>query len=224
MGKPHLTLFLCAFLLSISSVAFTAEDSEEQGRHDEEDPEDETADFAWFSLAPEIGYLHFFRSKIGSGVETEPRHGLVVKGHVDLGGDGIAVELAPVYSRQYTDGFPGDFHAVGGEITLVFRFSIGNVYPSLGIGFHGTYLFGNDYFSSGTELYGRVPVGFTWYFVKYLGLVVDVGFLFGGTGINIKKPGTNYTGTKTEELARLAGDIEFAKGFGLDLLIGLRFP
>lgn len=223
MGKNRLAAVLCAILLFCCGAPVLAGEADE----DEESEGGEQHKFSWFSLAPEIGYAHFFKSKIGSGgFRLSARNGLVVKGHVDLGGDGIAVELAPLYSRQYGDSFLGDFHVVGGEITLVFRFAIGNVYPSIGIGFHGTYMIGNDQFSSGTELYGRVPFGITWYFVKYLGLVVDVGFLFGGTGINVRavSEDENITGTKTEKWARLAGSIEFAKGMGFDLLVGLRFP
>lgn len=220
MLKHPFIAVLC--LISLFVFSFTSFAEEEEADAEEEETD---SSFPWFSLAPEVGFVSMFKSEVRSSTaEMAVRQGVVVKGHVDLGGDGIALELAPLYSRQVSDEFPGDFHVLGGEITLVFRFSIGDFYPSLGLGFHGAYVFGNEYISSGVELYGRIPVGVTWYFVKYLGLVVEAGFLFGGTGVKTKSPDESITGTQAEELARLAGSLEFGPGFGLDILVGLRFP
>jgi len=58
------------------------------------------ADFAWLSFAPEIGYLHFFEAEAkvdGFPAQTfHARNGLVIKGHMDFGGNGLAVEVAPL--------------------------------------------------------------------------------------------------------------------------------
>jgi len=182
--------------------------------------------FAWFSVAPEIGYTHFFKAKLRpSGydpITLAPRDGMVAKVHLDLGGDGIALELAPVYAYERSKRDFGDFHALGGEITFVFRFHAGSFYPGLGLGFHGAYLFDNPAISSGTQLYARLPVGFTWYFLKHLGLVFEADVMYGGTGIRSK----NSDASPLDANARsgLSNKLYFAPGFALDILLGLRFP
>jgi hypothetical protein len=184
----------------------------------------DNARFAWLSFAPEVGYVHFFESKFtGSGEKLDSRHGTVVKGHVDLGGDGLALEIAPLYAWQSCD-LLGNFHAVGGEVTLALRGSFGSFYPGIGIGFHGSYLFNTPHMDRGTQLYARVPLGFTWYFVKYLGLVFEAGVMYGGTGIQFKESESSSSSRYDAIRGRLVGDIKFASGFGLDLLLGLRFP
>ena len=173
--------------------------------------------FAWLSLAPEVGYTFFSKGKLEDNYDAEiaSRNGVVVKGHLDIGGDRLALELAPLYSWQGCGGLVGNLNAFGGEITLVYRFKSGDIYPSIGVGFHGAYLFANENIQRGTELFGRAPLALTWYFVKYIGLVLEGGFMVGTTGIRTKE---------NEEYGILHENTEFAFNLGFDLLIGLRFP
>ncbi len=174
--------------------------------------------FAWLSLAPEVGYTFFSKGELEEDYHSKiaARNGVVVKGHLDLGGDGLAFELAPTYAWQGCGGLVGNLNAFGGEATLVYRFKSGDIYPSIGLGFHGAYIFSNDNVKRGVEIFGRAPLGLTWYFVKYIGLVLEGGFMFGTTGIRFKNvegvPGTLYE------------DTEYAFNLGFDLLVGLRFP
>ena len=101
---------------------------------------------------------------------------------------------------------------------MVYRFKKGAAYPGVGLGFHATYLFPNDKVQHGLELMGRVPLGLTWYFLKYIGLVVEGGFLFGATGIRFKND------SAVPEFQALNENTEYAFTMGFDLMIGLRFP
>ncbi len=176
------------------------------------------SEFAWFSFAPEIGYVRFFEATVHEKLNAKlaARDGIVLKGHVDIGGDGIALELAPLYAWESGGEEFGDFNVFGGEITLAFRASIGSFYPGFGIGFHGAYIFENDYIDSGSELYARVPLGFTWYFAEYLGLVFEFGLMYGGTGVRVKEE-VNHALAESDKP-------EFGAGFAFDILAGLRFP
>lgn len=213
----------CAALALMAAAGrAVAEDEESSGSGGD-------TEFAWLSVAPEAGYGYFFEGEF-SGVNGEmlsARNAFVAKLHVDIGGDGLAVELAPLYEFEGCDKLLGDFNVLGGEVTLVYRFAAGSVYPSLGIGFHGAYIFPSDILSSGTQLYARAPLGLTWYFGEYLGLVVEAGVLYGGTGIKTKAvtiSGTQQAGDLERRRNVLSDSMEFASGFGFDLLVGLRFP
>lgn len=168
-----------------------------------EDEEDESV-FSWFSLAPEVGYVFYPKSKMtvqGFSATVEPRNGFLAKLHLDLGGDGLAFEFAPLFaveagginssggnfgdtSIDLSQGLmSGSFQAIGGQMSLVYRFKIGRYfYPNLGISFHGTYLMGKE-IDFGTELYGRIPLGFTVYMGPHVGFVFEVGLMYGVTGI-----------------------------------------
>ncbi|MCP4679769.1 MAG: hypothetical protein GY854_30620 [Deltaproteobacteria bacterium] len=181
---------------------------------------DESSDseFAWFSFAPEIGYVHFFETTVHEKLNAKlaARDGIVLKGHVDIGGDGIALEIAPLYAWESGGKEFGDFNVLGAEITLALRANSGNFYPGIGIGFHGAYIFENDYINSGSELFARVPLGFTWYFMEYLGLVFEFGLMYGGTGVRVKEE-ANHALAESDKA-------EFGAGFAFDILVGLRFP
>ena len=187
--------------------------------------EAESPEFAWLSLAPEVGYTFFSKGELEKAYhsEIEVRNGVVVKGHVDIGGDGVALELAPLYSWQGCGGVVGNLNAFGGEMTLVYRFRSDDVYPGIGIGFHAAYIFPNDTVRRGVELFGRVPLGMTWYFVKYIGLVLEGGFMFGGTGIHFKDVDP-APGEDDPVPGNLHLHTEYAFNLGFDLMVGLRFP
>lgn len=169
----------------------------------DEEKHGEEHEFLGLTLAPEVGYVFFPKSELtvnGFKATVQARNGFVAKVHLDLGGDGIAFELAPLFAVEaggidakggdfgtvavdLDQGFgAGSFQAVGGQMGLVWRFRAGRFYPGFGLGFHGAYLMG-DAIDYGLELYGRVPVGFTVYLAPRLGLVVEAGFMLGVTGI-----------------------------------------
>ncbi len=173
-----------------------------------EEIEEEEEIFGWFTVAPEVGYIYFPKATYsyrGFELAVEQRNGLIAKVHFDLGGDGLAFDIAPLFAAEFggidsTAGSFGNvsnlsnladasFQAIGGQIALVYRFDVGHFFPHLGISFHGAYLMGNqiDY---GVELYGRIPVGFTIYMGKHVGLVFEAAFMYGATGIKtpIKLP------------------------------------
>ncbi len=258
-----------------------------------DEPEEEKAEkeeiFPVFTMAPELGYLFFPRSEMvvnGFKATVETRNGFIVKLHFDIGGDGLAFEISPMFAIEaggitreeveFTSALSsGSFKAVGGQTALAYRFDVGRFFPSIGLGFHGNYLMGNE-IDYGTELYGRIPVGFTVYMGKKIGLVVETGFMYGVTGIKVRPklpaamdsldPTTRAElensqtpedfeawynqhqdeidqwirerqeqGDLPEEYDnkqmaadfaqdQLAETIRFGRGFGMDIMIGLRFP
>jgi len=257
---------------------------------DETEQEEEGDIFSWFSLAPEVGYLFFPKSELtvkGFKATVEPRNGFIMKLHLDLGGDGLAFELAPLFSIQgggitpdgggFWEGIDigsgGNFQSVGGQMALVYRFKLGHFFPHLGLSFHGSYLMGDE-IDFGTEIYARIPIGFTVYMGKSLGLVVDVGLMYGVTGIKTPivmpdeeifqdMPGMeelenakttqeieawataheddleqwfeenrdelpeNYTHEQiTQDFVsdQIGKSVRYGQGFGIDIMVGLRFP
>lgn len=177
-------------------------------------------EFPWLSVAPELGYQFFSAAKLEKDFDTEvgPRNGVTVKIHADVGGDKWGLEIAPLYAWQGSGDLAGNLSALGGEITLAYRFSFrGGVYPGIGIGFHGAYLLPNENIQKGCELAARIPLGATWYFLKYLGLVVEGGFMMGAVGIRFKD-GTDAV------LYALSQKTQYAFTLGFDLMVGLRFP
>ncbi|MBN2530818.1 MAG: hypothetical protein JXR76_30810 [Deltaproteobacteria bacterium] len=166
--------------------------------------DDDEQKFAAFSFSPQIGYAYFPKSDFeynGLKFHVDKRNAFVLKLHLDLGGDGLAFELVPSLAYQkiggditsfgadLSDGVAGSLLAVGGQMNLMFRGSWGSFFPHLGIGFHGSYLYGDE-IEYGADIYGRIPAGFTWYFAKHLGLVVEFAFMIGATGIRRKVPDT----------------------------------
>jgi hypothetical protein len=185
--------------------AAAAEDGCEQG---EEGDEDEACDediFGWFTFSPQVGASVYPEADItvkGVKLSIEKRAAFVGKLHFDLGGDGLGFEIAPLFAvegsgKKLSDlsvdagqgvggGLGGDFIAVGGQIGLVYRFSAGHFFPHLGLGFHGAYLT-SDKLDYGAELYGRIPIGFSWYWGDSFALVMEVGIMYGVTGLRLKQ-------------------------------------
>ncbi|MCP4604337.1 MAG: hypothetical protein GY847_28085 [Proteobacteria bacterium] len=254
-----------------------------------EEREEKEEIFAFASFAPEVGYLFFPKSEMvvrGFKATVETRNGFIGKFHLDIGGDGLSFEISPMFAIEaggitpedveFTSALSnGSFKAVGGQIGLVYRFELGHFFPSIGLGFHGDYLMG-DAIEYGTELYGRVPIGFTLYMGKHVGLVVETGLMYGVTGIRARprlpaaldtmdpqarqELETAQTRADFEiwydrnqdaindwisqqqqsgelpaeyDSQRMAADfaqdqiaesIRFGQGFGMDIMIGLRFP
>jgi hypothetical protein len=218
-------------VLSILALAAPLE-AQEAAPQPAQDGED-GYDFAWFSIAPELGYTYFAPATItveGIDFHVAARSSLAAKLHLDLGGDGLAVEIAPLYTWECGGGRFGNFHSVGAELALAWRFRLGSFYPGVGLGFHGTYIMGDD-ISLGAELYGRLPIGFTWYFSEYAALVVEVGLMYGGTGIRAKEIVVDTTpgpgGPQSPQQAAnnaFATNVSFGTGFAIDTVLGVRFP
>ena len=181
----------------------------------------EDVKFPMLSIAPELGYQFFGKTKLEKNFDTElaPRNGVTVKIHADIGGDRWALELAPLYAWQGSaDGLAGNMSALGGEITWVYRFSRGaGLYPHIGLGFRGTYLLPDEKIQRGCELGARIPLGVTWYFLKYLGLVLEGGLMLGTVGVRFKD------GPDIRSYA-LSKKTEFGFSIGFELSVGLRFP
>jgi hypothetical protein len=165
-----------------------------------DEDEDEDGPFAWFSVAPEVGFAIYPAADMtikGVDFTINRRLGFVGKLHLDLGGAGLSVDLAPVIAAEGAGGFKldagegvggglgGDYVAFGGELTLLYKFRAKTFFPHIGIGFHGTYLT-SDALEYGSELFGRIPLGFTWYMGENIGLVFEVGIMYGVTGIRWK--------------------------------------
>ncbi len=269
----------------------TLMDDQADGASDEEEEI-----FSWFSVVPEVGYLFFPKSEMtvrGFRATVENRNGFIGKFHFDFGGSGLAFELSPLFAIESGGITPeggefgagldlsrglssGSFQSVGGQIALVYRFEVGKFFPHLGLSFHGTYLMGSE-IDYGTELYGRIPLGFSIYMGKHIAFVLDVGFMYGATGIKTpfvmpdefasmmdtlpedaqyefeqaqtpadyeawytnhkadidpwieeqKANDENYDEKQmTADLVQgqLSESIRYGQGFGIDIMIGIRFP
>jgi hypothetical protein len=170
------------------------------GEKKEDEDEGEDGPFAWFSVAPEVGLAIYPAADLtikGVPFSINRRTGFVAKVHLDLGGAGLSVDLAPLIAVEGAGGFHldasqgvggglgGDYVAFGGELSLLYKFRAKSFFPHLGIGFHGTYLT-SDKLEYGSELFGRIPLGFTWYVAEDFGLVFEFGFMYGVTGIRWK--------------------------------------
>lgn len=167
-----------------------------QKKEDEDKDKKEDGPFAWFSVAPEVGLAIYPAADMmikGIQFTINRRIGFVGKVHLDLGGAGLAVDLAPLIaveganvhldaSQGVGGGLGGDYVAFGGELSILYKFHAKSFFPHLGIGFHGTYLT-SDALEYGSELFGRIPFGFTWYVAEDFGLVFEFGFMYGVTGI-----------------------------------------
>ncbi len=173
----------------------------------------------WLSLAPEVGYVFFGEGELEDHYHAKVpnRHGVVLKGHVDLGGDYGALELAPLYTWQHAAGRVGDIRGFGGEVSWVYRHPSGPLHPGIGIGFHGVFYAPNDHIQRGVDLMARIPIGMTYYFSRFLGFLMEVGPMLGATGIRFKADDDPVRYNLSEK-------IEYALVFGVDILVGLRFP
>lgn len=187
---------------------------------EEEEEEEENQPLSWVTLSPQVGYTFFPEAQMsyqGFTTTVSPRNGLIAKLHLDLGGDGFGFELSPLFGFQSggIDNSGGDlgnlstidpsmasFLNLGGEAAIVYRFRLGYFYPHLGVGLHGSYVFGQD-IEYGVQIYGRVPFGFSLYLGKAIALVVEGAVLFGATGI--KQP---FAG---------AIDTQYLESLGLDV-------
>lgn len=235
------------------------------------DKPEEKHTFAGITLSPQIGYGYFPKSEYdydGLKLKVDKRNSFLLKFHIDLGGDGIAFIISPLLSMEkiggdissfgedLSGGVSGKMVAIGGETAMILRGSWGRFYPHIGIGFHGAYLKGDD-IKYGAEIYGRLPLGFTVYPAKRLGVVVEFALMYGITGIrgpdpdkamleqieaeyNLDASEVDWQNTTPEEVQAqynmtpdemetvveetIGETIKFGKGYGFELMVGIRFP
>ena len=120
------------------------------------------------------------------------RLGLIPKLHLNVLGSGLAVELNPFFAEEWVgDKEIEKFAAVGLQLGLA-------------------YLDGKD-IGRGVEAFGRLPVGFTVYFMRFLAFDLEAAFLTGATGL------------KTNS-GLFSNHMRFDYTSGAEIVIGLRFP
>ena len=166
-------------------------------------------DWDGFTLAPKFGYLWF--AETSGDFKTPARHSFNLQLDLDFGGEGTGFDIAPYFS--YEDVESDDYFdydplmAVGLYFGFAYRFSIGSWYPYLGFGTRIGYMFG-DWIDHGAEIYGRIPLGVTYYILEDLGILLELGLGYGITGL---------TGSTTD-------DFQIGHGFMLDVMTGIRWP
>lgn len=141
------------------------------------------------------------------------RAGVLLKLQLNLLGDGLGIEINPIFASEWTGESAGieQLGAIGAQLGVAYRFHVRRVYPKIGIGGHLAYLWG-DNLNYGIEAYGRLPVGFSWYFVRVLALDFEVAWMSGATGL------------KTSGMGIFDDHARYDYTNGLEVVIGLRFP
>lgn len=174
-----------------------------------------------FFTAAVDGGLIFFGDYNVSGTdangETQTLHissraGIILKLQLNLLGSGIGIEISPLFSGEWTgDTGVAQLYAAGAQLGIAYRFHIRRFYPKIGIGAHLAYLNSGD-IKRGVEAYGRLPIGFSIYFVRFLALELEVAWMSGVTGL------------RTEGLGIFDNIARYDYTNGLEAVIGLRFP
>ncbi len=193
--KAIFALFLVTSAIAMNPApAFAGDEDEEDGP------------IGWFTFAPKGGY-QFAMGGSAAGVDGVDRNSFKLLLNLDFGGDGYAFELAPYFTIGDTATQPfGDLMSAGLYLGLfTWRIHAGNWYPHFGLGTTLGVIFGSG--NIGLETGLRVPIGFTWYAIRDLGIVVEVG-----PGYMLSGWGSTF------------GDIGFGSGFAMDAMVGLRVP
>lgn len=169
--------------------------------------------FPWFSLSPTVGYAYFGKGDLSIGGNTftiESRSGARIALQLAMGGDGFAFELSPLFIHESGTGFTSN--TVGLFTGFLWRLQFGRWYPHFGAGLQAGYMM-SDNLDLGFELYGRVPLGVTWYVLKNLGVVAELGVGYGASGMKLK---SNPAIPKPE--------LKFAPDVMIDFSVGIRWP
>ncbi|RJO71742.1 MAG: hypothetical protein C4523_03905 [Myxococcales bacterium] len=156
-----------------------------------------------FTLAPKLGYAYFAETS-GAG-KVAKRNALSLFVDFDFGGEGAGFDLAFNYNLEDPE-LGNKMHALGAYLGFAYRLHFGDWYPYFGIGLRGAYLMA-DWIDQGAEIYGRIPIGVTYYILEDLGLVLELGLGYGITGISA--PGVSF---------------DIGHGFALDVMAGIRWP
>ena len=165
-----------------------------------------------FAIAPRLGYSWFGPARGDFQIgDLSARNCLLVNLGLNMGGSGAGFNLTPYYSYEKGD---SAFHSLGFGMEFIYRWLLAKKwYPHFGFGSKIGYLFASD-IDVGLEIYLRIPVGFSYYFLEDLGLIFDFGFGYGFTGIMPKNVDTIYE----------FSDLRFGHGFMVDMSLGLTFP
>ena len=219
-NPKFIATYLFAILLAVASmsrpIAAHAEETQNKEAGEKERRKDVRMPF--LTAAVDAGLV--FLSDINldakdNGVPTKlkvsPRSGVIAKLHLNLLGDGLGIEINPFVSAAWTgDNDIEKIIAVGVQLGVAYRFRIRRFYPKIGVGGHLAYLGGD--IDHGLEAYGRFPIGFTIYFLRFLGFDMEVAYMTGTTGI------------KTEGMGVFDKIQRYDYSHGLEVVIGLRFP
>lgn len=159
----------------------------------------------WFTLAVKGGLAYYGSTSLsigGKSVTGPARTAGNVQLNLDFGGDGFAFELAPYLAMS-------DVLTAGAFLGPVYRIPLldGKLYPSIGLGIKGGYQFGST-IDLGAEAFGRVPLGVTYYPLKSLGILAEVG---GGYGVTLTQ-------------GKGMSDLNAGHGLLIDAMAGVRFP
>ncbi len=205
---------------------------------EDEDSDDDDGPWNWITLAPKIGYVYFGSSEVeldGLKADIDARSGFQLAVDIALGGDGAGIDIVPLLEIEDTGSSKvTGFGGYGGlEYRMTFL-SEARLYPSIGLGMKGVYLKSDD-IDFGAELYGRIPLGLTYYPSDNLGFVGELGLGFGATGWKFKNnpaaaqaaaQAAVQAGGGVDEAASAAVSTKLAFGptVALDLSLGIRFP
>ena len=188
--------------------------------------DDEDGPIGWAGIGVKIGYQYFGDASFDSGEDAAStvvggipaRKNTTVALTIDLGGDGFGVQLSPFYaSGELRD---EKLSTVGLFAGGMYRPHFGKVYPHVGVGLQAGFM-SADIIDVGLDFYARIPVGFTYYPLKNLGLVAELGLGYGVTGVQYP---TQSFDVGDGSISVSSPDLEFGTTFLYDLSIGLRFP
>ncbi len=210
---------------------------DDQAGKDSEQKEDEAAkkefELPWFTLAPKSGYAYYMKGSKAVNEEIDARHAAVVALGLDMGGDGAAFSLEPTYVYESFGNGLDQIHMLGLHMGFNHRWVINRwAIPSLGFGIRSGYLMG-DTIDYGLESYARLPIGYTFYPVKHLGITAEFAFGYGMTGLAPKGAIDKLACEKRSQIAVdlgddpidcSGGDFSLTHGMLLEFMLGIRFP
>lgn len=184
----------------------------------------------WAGIGFEIGYQHFSDASFDTGGDpaTEAiiggipeRNNRTLALTLDLGGDGLGLQLSPYYATGEIRNT--DLTTIGVFVGGMLRPRFGSVYPHVGVGLQAGYM-SADIITYGLDLYARVPIGITFYPVSNLALVAELGLGWGMTGVQYPTQELEVDTGQGISVTATSPDLEFGTTTLYDLSIGLRFP
>ncbi len=211
-----------------------------QNEQEKRDSGGKTYRIGRFGLSPKLGYSWMQKMKSSADLDVPTRNAFKLMLDLSFGGDGFGFRFSPVFTYQTantrkcpeTSALIGlitsttcdeddevpihyRFKTFGAYFGSMYRFQIGNVHPSIGLGTQASYYW-DDNIEHGFELFGRIPLEVIWYVTEHFAVVAEFAFLYGATGWQ----GSQSLSKKLD----LNLDFNVGYGFGLDALIGVYFP
>jgi|GEM_PF-6956759 len=208
----HIRLVTFVFILAcllVSIPAFAAENNDKKDEGKQESSEPRWGDF---TLAPKIGYAYY--QNLRNNTTIPGRHSMLIQLDFDMGGPGSGFIFAPYYAMQTaktTIFGKVRMHTLGADFGMRYAFKAGNAFPYIGLQTKLGYIFNNDLIDHGVELFGRLPLGLTYYILEDLGIVIETCIAYGTT---ITKGGPGVLGT----------DWNWGHGLYTDVSVGIRWP